>query len=225
MGDVNPELNMVEQSSMNNNDGKQIPVVKIRFSLSKAVISAMYDYLHHETEVPTLIQAAMAVQQPSAKRETKVIELKNPVPLYDFYAAAGIFSEMQSDKDYEMIEGPESVTPWEEYFACRVVGESMNQVIPNGSICLFKYYTGGSRDGKILLVENRDIQDEDFNSSFTVKLYSSQKIVTDETWTHTSILLKPRSFDSSYKNIVINEENSARMRVIGEFKQILSTPE
>jgi len=132
---------------------------------------------------------------------------------------------MQSEKDYEMIEGPESLARGEDYFACRIVGESMNQVIPNGSICLFKYYTGGSRDGKILLVENRDIQDEDFNSSFTVKLYSSQKIVTDETWAHTSILLKPRSFDSSYESIVVNEENSAGMRVIGEFKQILSTEE
>jgi hypothetical protein len=31
------------------------------------------------------------------------------------------------------------------------------------SICLFKPYTGGSRNGKIVLVENIDIQDQDFN--------------------------------------------------------------
>jgi hypothetical protein len=45
----------------------------------------------------------------------------------------------------------------------------MNRVIPNGSICLFKQYTGGSRNGKIVLVEYKDIQDPDFNSSFTIK--------------------------------------------------------
>jgi hypothetical protein len=33
--------------------------------------------------------------------------------------------------------------------------------------------TGGSRNGKIVLVEN--IQDQDFNSAFTIKTYSSEK--------------------------------------------------
>jgi hypothetical protein len=49
----------------------------------------------------------------------------------------------------------------------------MNRVIPNGSICLFKPYTGGRK--KIVLVENIDIQDQDFNSAFTIKTYSSEK--------------------------------------------------
>ena len=44
--------------------------------------------------------------------------------------------------------------PENDYFACKIIGESMNRVIPNGSICLFKPYTGGSRNGKIVLVEN-----------------------------------------------------------------------
>ena len=60
----------------------------------------------------------------------------------------------------------------------------MNRVIPNGSICLFKPYTGGSRNGKIVLVENIDIQDQDFNSSFTIKTYSSEKVVYEELGTY-----------------------------------------
>jgi hypothetical protein len=55
----------------------------------------------------------------------------------------------------------------------------MNRVIPNGSICLFKPYTGGSRNGKIVLVENIDIQDQDFNSAL-IKTYSSEKVVTEK---------------------------------------------
>ena len=222
MGDLQPELNRVEQTTMSNNDGKQLPVVKIRFRLSSPVTSAMYDYLHHASEIAEVKPISTRIDKKEPKTEVKVIELRNPVPLYNFYAAAGSFSEMQSEKEFEMIEGPENRTNLTDYFACKVVGESMNQIIPNGSICLFKYYTGGSRDGKIMLIENRDIQDEEFNSAFTVKLYSSQKIVTDESWAHTSILLKPKSFDSSYKSIVIDEESSAGMRVIGEFIEILS---
>jgi predicted metalloenzyme YecM len=97
----------------------------------------------------------------------------------------------------------------------------MNRVIPNGSICLFKPYNGGSRNGKIVLVENIDIQDQDFNSAFTIKTYSSEKVVSEEGWEHTSIVLRPNSFEESYKNIIIDEDNGAEMRVVGEFIKIL----
>ena len=70
-------------------------------------------------------------------------------------------------------------------------------------------------------MENRDIQDKDFNSAFTVKTYSSEKVIHEDSWQHTSIVLRPNSFDNSYKNIIINEENSEEMRVIGEFVKIL----
>ena len=93
----------------------------------------------------------------------------------------------------------------------------MNRVIPNGSICLFKPYTGGSRNGKILLIENIDVQDPDFNSAFTIKTYSSEKLVTEEGYSHISIELRPNSFDTSFKNIIISEENSAGMKVVGEY--------
>ena len=147
--------------------------------------------------------------------------LRNPIPFYDFYAAAGTFSEKQSEKDFTLIEGTENSTNG-DYFACKIVGESMNRVIPNGSICLFKPYTGGSRNGKIVLVENIDIQDQDFNSAFTIKTYSSEKVISEEGWEHTSISLRPNSFDISYKNILINEENGKEMRVVGEFVSIIS---
>jgi phage repressor protein C with HTH and peptisase S24 domain len=146
--------------------------------------------------------------------------LNNLIPLYDFYAAAGTFSEIQTEKDFIMIEGPEN-SSGKDYFACKIIGESMNRVIPNGSICLFKPYTGGSRNGKIVLVENRDQQDPDFNSCFSIKTYSSEISVSEETWGHESIVLRPNSYDKSFQNIIITEENAAGIRVIGEFIKIL----
>ena len=67
-----------------------------------------------------------------------------------------------------------------------------------------------------------DIQDQDFNSAFTIKTYSSEKIISEEDWKHTSITLRPNSFDDSYENILISEENGAEMRVVGEFIEILN---
>jgi hypothetical protein len=65
------------------------------------------------------------------------------------------------------------------------------------------------------------MQDPDFNSAFTIKTYSSEKSITDDQWEHTSIILRPNSFDDSYENIVINAENGAGMRVVGEFVRTL----
>lgn len=73
------------------------------------------------------------------------------VPYYDLEIAAGSFSDPQSVQSVKYIELPD-VKQNENYFVCRVTGESMNKIIPNGSLCLFKKYTGGSRNGLITLV-------------------------------------------------------------------------
>lgn len=220
MGEVSPVLDRVQQTTMPNDQGKQLSVVKIRFNLANPVTSTMYNYLHEKVKAKELKSEEKAKVIPLQEKLNFEEELRNPIPLYDFYAAAGSFSEIQSEKDYTLIEGPENSSN-SDYFACRIIGESMNRVIPNGSICLFKPYTGGSRNGKILLIENRDLQDPDFNSAFTIKTYSSEKIGKEENWGHTSIVLRPNSFDSSYQNIIITEQNAPEMRVVGEFIQIL----
>jgi superfamily II DNA or RNA helicase/HKD family nuclease/SOS-response transcriptional repressor LexA len=220
LGEVSPELNQVEQKNMFNNKGKQLPVVKIRFKLADPVSVSLYNYLEDQSVLKDIKSEKTRKIIPIQQSLNFEAELKNPIPLYDFYAAAGTFSELQSEMDYTLIEGPENSSS-NNYFACRIIGESMNRVIPNESICLFKEYTGGSRNGKIVLVENRDIQDPDFNSAFTIKTYSSEKSVSEETWGHTSVVLRPNSFDSSYQNIIITEENASVMRVVGEFVRIL----
>ncbi|MFC4739649.1 DUF3427 domain-containing protein [Flavobacterium ponti] len=220
MGDVTPNLNKIEQTTMSSDSNKQVSVVKIRFDMEKPVSASMYNYLEENRTVKEIIPNNIYSFEKG--KDTIQLEpiLKNPVPLYDFYAAAGTFSEIQSEKDFTLIEGPENTKS--DYFACRIVGESMNRVIPNGSICLFKPDSGGSRNGKIVLVENIDIQDTDFNSAFTIKTYSSEKIITEEGLVNKLIVLRPNSYESSYKNIILNEENGTNMRVVGEFISIIA---
>ncbi|WP_198034422.1 DUF3427 domain-containing protein [Dyadobacter tibetensis] len=221
MGEVSPALDQVEQTSMKDNNGKQIPVVKIRFNLANPVAINMFNYLEQKGDASYSSQNIRVNNTQRNIAQNLEHKLNNPVPLYDFYAAAGSFSEMQSAKEFTFIEGPESIRHDNDYFACKIVGESMNRVIPNNSICLFKPYRGGSRNGKIVLVENIDFRDQDFNSAFTIKTYSSEKVILEDSWEHTSVILRPNSYDNSYKDIIINEENGAEMRVVGEFIKIL----
>lgn len=215
MGDVKPIDNSFMETTIKNDKNIDIPVVKVILEMTRPVDDSIYNYITSEDK-----SSAILINEKS-ENLTNENKLKNLIPYYDFYAAAGSFSEMQSEKDFTLIELPDNIKFRNDYFACKIIGESMNRVIPNGSICLFKPDSGGSRNGKIVLVENIDIQDTDFNSAFTIKSYSSIKEITEEGWLHTTIVLRPNSYDQKYKDIIINEENGSGMRVVGEFVSII----
>jgi hypothetical protein len=148
-------------------------------------------------------------------------QFEHSVPFYNLQAAAGDFSELQTIDNNKWIELPEHVRFLEDYFACRVVGESMNKIIPNNSICLFKKYRGGSRNGRIVLAQSTEIQDNDFGSGFTVKEYSSTKISNNDSWEHQTITLKPQSHDINYHSIVLDNNTLDAFKIIGVFEMVL----
>jgi len=154
-----------------------------------------------------------------AKKELE--PFANSVPLYDLTAAAGQFSEVQKVEDFDWIEVPSGQPISDSYFACQVTGESMNKIIPSGSTCLFKKYTGGSRNGLIVLAELTNFKDSEFGSCYTVKEYQSLKVQEDELWSHTSIVLKPRSFDTGFKSIEVQENDLNEVKIIGIFERVL----
>ncbi|HSK80334.1 MAG TPA: hypothetical protein VLQ45_28025 [Thermoanaerobaculia bacterium] len=59
----------------------------------------------------------------------------------------------------------------------------MNRTIPNGTWGLSRLNPQGTRDGKIVLVQHRQIQDTDLGGHFTLKRYRSEKeALSDGTW-------------------------------------------
>lgn len=153
--------------------------------------------------------------------EEDIIPFENSIPLYDLQVAAGDFSEIQNVEDVEWIRLPERIQPNKDLFACQVIGDSMNKIIPNGSICLFKKYTGGSRNGQIVLAESTNIQDRDLGSCYTIKEYESKKYQDENGWKHQSIVLSPKSYDSSYSNIELKDDEISSFRVIGIFDRVI----
>ena len=89
----------------------------------------------------------------------------------------------------EWVQLPEHINTTQGMFVTRVVGESMNKRIINGSWCLFKANPGGSRNGKIVLVQHRDIEDPDHGGTYTVKTYHSEKIEEDGVLVNQCIVL------------------------------------
>lgn len=147
---------------------------------------------------------------------------ENSVPLYDLHAAAGEFSEEQHVSDIEWVELPECFRPQPGYFVARVVGESMNRRIPNGSWCLFRKDPGGTRQGKVVLVQHRADSDTEDGGHFTVKVYESKKeIQPDGTWRHSTIILKPDTTNPGYEAIEVPIDNAASFQIVAELVAVL----
>jgi len=145
----------------------------------------------------------------------------NAVPLVDIKAAASEFSDLQKHEELQWIELPKNISAKNGYFVCQIIGESMNVRIPNGAYCLFKIDEGGTRNGKIVLVQSTNIYDSDFGSGYTVKEYYSEKKVSEEGWKHEIITLKPLSTITSYNDIKLVDEQLNNFKVIGIFERVL----
>jgi uncharacterized protein len=159
----------------------------------------------------------------------------NAVPIYDLAIAAGMFSGTQlinevpqaegnnNIEQYQWVELPDSFRIRSGQFVARVVGESMNKRIPNGAWCLFSLNPVGTRQGKTVLVQHRDIEDPDMGGHYTLKIYESEKQAGEHGgWRHSRITLKPNSTDPSYKPIFLQPESADDIKVIAEFVAVLS---
>jgi DUF2075 family protein len=153
------------------------------------------------------------------------LEEANPyvthVPIYDLYAAAGSFSGSQIIDGIQWVELPDHINVSEGMFVMRVEGESMNRRIPSGSWCLFKSNPGGTRNGKVVLVQHRSIDDPDHGGSYTVKVYHSDKSSEEDGSFNTRIVLKPDTNAFGYSSIEL-EDDGEELTIIGEYLAVIS---
>jgi DUF2075 family protein len=155
-------------------------------------------------------------------RPEEIRPYENSVPIFDLKIAAGLnFGEEQAIEAHDWVELPDSFKPQRGQFVTRVVGESMNRRIPNGSWCLFKANPSGTRQGRVVIVEHQDIQDAETGTRCTVKVYSSEKTVVEDTWRHQRVTLHPDSTLPGYRAIELEADATKNFRVIGELVAIL----
>jgi SOS-response transcriptional repressor LexA len=141
------------------------------------------------------------------------------LPLLSMRAAAGYFGEdMEGDQTLGWIDVPPSVPRLtRDHFLIRITGRSMEPDIPAGSLCLFRRYYGGSRTGKILLVERTATSEG--GGEVTIKRYESRKRATGEdSWEHEQIIMDPENPEFSRWDLSSEGEN---YRTIAEFVQVI----
>ncbi len=187
-----------------------------------------FDRVADESKKPTLEVIEGGRQLPKGLRlvvPTAAECYVSCVPLISLKAAAGAFSETQAldDADSEWVElvGTTRITPG--LFVAQVVGESMNRRIPNGAWCLWRLNPTGTRQGKVVLAQHRDISDPELGGRYTVKVYESEKSATDDGgWQHSVVRLKPDSNDPTFEPIVIKNSEEGEFRIVAELVEVVS---
>ena len=152
-------------------------------------------------------------------QRTEVLPFVTHVPLYSLRAAATKFGEDMEVEAQGWVLAPPRLKLHRNMFAARVVGRSMEPLIPDGSLCLFRAGVVGSRQGKRLLIQR--LGSTDSSAEFTVKVYTSKKAPAgDDQWQHLSIRLQP--LNPEFEAMQFGpEDEQKQFRVIAEFVQVL----
>jgi uncharacterized protein len=146
------------------------------------------------------------------------------LPLFELRATGGSF---QTDL---------AVTPdarWLEVHvpgrrSCRMITSARTSRVgpwsrrfPDGSLCLFRFYKAGSRQGGIYLMQR--LATSEGGGEFTIKRYESRKRErADGTWEHESITMDALNPDFVDWDL---DRDEARYVTVAQFVTVLEDPE
>ncbi|MBV8550771.1 MAG: S24 family peptidase [Acidobacteriaceae bacterium] len=146
----------------------------------------------------------------------EVLKYRTHLPRYSLAVAAGPFLANPEDMQIEeWIEAPADLKLDANLFVARIQGHSMEPWIPDGSLCVFRRGVVGSRKGRLVLVCNSELADD---NQYTVKRYHSEKIVDEDGFTQTRIRLE--SLNPAYPSWDL-EQDSEKYQVLAEFVRVL----
>jgi phage repressor protein C with HTH and peptisase S24 domain len=146
----------------------------------------------------------------------RVLQFRTHLPRYSLAVAAGPFLTNPEDiQAEEWVETPPDLRLDGDMFLARIQGHSMEPKIPDGSLCVFRRNVVGSRSGRLVLVRNSELADE---NQYTVKRYRSEKKVDEDGFVQTRIRLE--SLNPAYPSWDLDEEEG-KYQVIAEFVRVL----
>ena len=151
--------------------------------------------------------------------QAEVLRFETHLPLYSLRAAASRFGEDMEVEAEQWVRAPENLRLTGDMFVGRVVGRSMEPLIPDGSLCVFRHSVVGSRQGKLLLIQQ--VGASESGGEFTVKRYTSRKAETEEGWRHAGIRLEPLNPEFQAWDLAPSDLEDGPYRVQGEFLGVL----
>jgi SOS-response transcriptional repressor LexA len=197
---------------------------KARESGGRALLDALEDSLSHflrigdRTAISWTGDAQRAADRLFEEHvDAEIRPFVRHLPFYTLRAAATKFGEGMDTEQDGWLRAPENLRLTPDMFIARVVGRSMEPLIPDGGLCVFRAGVAGSRQGRRLLIEK--FGESDFASRYTVKRYTSVKKYDDDgAWEHEAIRLEP--LNPEFEAFELGPDE---FRVIAEFVEVLES--
>ncbi|MBL7542714.1 MAG: LexA family transcriptional regulator [Bdellovibrionaceae bacterium] len=144
------------------------------------------------------------------------------VPVYPLKVAAGRFGNSELTHESTPIGWVDASLKNDnsDYFAAFVRGQSMQPKINDGDLCLFKRYTGGSRQGHIFLIQARGLKNSETDESFVVKKYVRQTPGRQSEDDDMSIIHLV-SENSKFPPIILMGASDDEIQVLAEFIRVI----
>lgn len=147
---------------------------------------------------------------------SRVLRFETHLPRYSLAVAAGPFLTNPEEIEAEdWLEVPPDLRLDGNMFVARIQGRSMEPRIPDGSLCVFRRNVVGSRNGKLVLVRNSELADD---NQYTVKRYRSEKRQDEDGFQQTRIRLE--SLNPAYPSWDLDQD-AEKYQVIAEFVRVL----
>jgi len=145
-----------------------------------------------------------------------VLPFRTHLPRYTLRVAAGRFLDNDDVGEEGWEEAPADLRLTPDLFVAEIVGHSMEPLIPDGSLAIFRAGVTGSRESRLVLVEDLGAGG---TNKYTVKRYHSEKVAgPDGEWRHTRIHLE--SLNPEYPSWDLDPEQE-KYRIIAEFERVL----
>jgi len=145
-----------------------------------------------------------------------VLPYRTHLPRYSLRVAAGVFLDNGEAREEGWEEAPADLRLTRDLFVAEIVGHSMEPLIPDGSLAVFRAGVTGSRQGRLVLVEDLGAGG---TNRYTVKRYRSEKAAgSDDQWRHTRIRLE--SLNPGYPSWDLDPAED-KYRIVAEFERVL----
>jgi len=214
-GSTEEQVVEIEVGFLLNENGKLILGIKAP-DLFKNAIKNLLDYWSITVEKSDLFFSDVIPDEEMVKKN----KYSTHLPVYSLQAVATAFSEEQKPELLGWKKAGTRKALDKHMFIAQVVGRSMEPTIRDGSYCIFRFDQGGSRKGKVVLVESRQVTDPETNQKFTVKRYHSEKEKVDvNQWRQKKIVLSPDN--KEFDDIVLENVSEGDFHVVAEFIAVI----
>lgn len=130
-------------------------------------------YARHVAEAVAAKKAEDTAPHRGAPARQETVSFRTHLPFYPIQVAAGLFDGDVEVEPDGWLPLPEGLRPDERCFVGCIHGKSMEPRIPDGSYCVFRLNPQGSREGKLVLVQQYGTSES--GGAFVIKKYHSEK--------------------------------------------------